>query len=1214
MRSLKTVLTLWLVFFFMIVLLVMAVGIGHHEYTHIRQDMYHSLLRTNRMVALLVGEKEATLSGFFSRVAEKLPAEKAKAAKVVKEALFPQIPANVTVFLLDASGIISETFPPSLRSFKGISLINLKEIAAAVRRHKAAMGGVYVSPFTGLRVVPMVFPSSHGWILRVEIPTEIFMALVRASVKATGTRLFVFNKDGDILLHSGQEFPGDMAGLGLTTDKWKEIKHTPGSAMTFRLRGKKMVGSFAPLPPFDLSLATVIPQFMIITSVANSMKILFLIGLCALFILFFLSYRMLLSFVVSPLKEISSGIGTEGPLISLEPLIGRGFREFSALIEAFNAMAGRIRSQMDKIARLESMMRNILDSSPAIVVALNSAGRIWYLNVAGERFFKVSKRDVAGKSLRDLDPGLSQYKTRVEAVLTAREPEFLRSEKWLNDRMVDGAIYPLVANGIEGVVIQWLDVSEKYRLRESYRSRLEAIFSHMEDLIYVVDPDYTIAFMNEKMVKLVGKNRRGQLCYEAIMNRETPCTDCDFSKIKNGQVAKRLFQVPLRPNISYDMITAPLVNEDGTVSKLSVLRDITENLATQEALRVSETAYRNLFEQAPVGMSLHQGGKFVMVNQALCDIVGYASKELIGASIFKIVHPDEIEFISERVNKVSSEKTVAEPAREKYVRKGGADIEVLVIAIPSVFQGKQAVQTVVIDLTEQSQLQASLLRSEAFSAEVLEKALDPIVVVDAETMTIVDANPPAEVFFSLSLDRLMGARWEDFFREEDLSEVEQNRTKLIRNGAVRVTTREMALPSGRRIVDLSVIVVETADEQSRYIVFIKDLTEFKAVQERLAHAQKQESLWQMAGGFAHDFNNLLAIMFGYLDMIEVVSGGAPKLQAYVDKLKGVSERARDLVQNILMFSGTDEGERKPHGIREIVDAAVDLARPVIGQLVDFTVVIANPDDAIFVDKTRMVQILLNLLLNARDAIGLGKPGKITLKCRGKQVAEEEGKAMELVAGLYEEIVVSDTGAGIPRDIQDKIFDPFFTTKGKGTQKGTGLGLAIVHGIVSNYGGRIHVSSSEEGTQFSLLIPLRETVEVAEAVVEDVTDTDTVKGKGRILIVEDEALLRDVSRDMLEMLGYQVDEACDGREAVDMVAATPDRWDVILMDLSMPRLGGEEALKIMRDLRRDLKIMILSGLADEETRQRVLEAGATAFVRKPINMSILSDVIRRVLSE
>ncbi|NIA09700.1 MAG: PAS domain S-box protein, partial [Nitrospiraceae bacterium] len=916
-----------------------------------------------------------------------------------------------------------------------------------------------------------------------------------------------------------------------------------------------------------------------------------------------------------PLKEISSGIGaedSEGALTFLDPLTGKGFREFSILIEAFNAMAGRIRSQVDKITRLEAMMRNILDSSPAIVVALNSMGRIWYLNAAGERFFKVSKRDVAGKSLRDLDPGLSKYKTRVEAVLTAREPEFLRSEKWLNDRMVDGTIYPLVANGIEGVVIQWLDVSEKYRLRESYRSRLEAIFSHMEDLICVANPNYTIEVINEKMARLVGSKKTEQPCYKIIRNRDTPCPECHFPEVRNGKVVKTLLQSPYGNNKTYDLIAAPLENEDGSFSMLSVLRDVTEDIATQEALRVSETAYRNLFEQAPVGMSLLQAGKFVMVNQALCDIVGYASKELIGASIFKIVHHDEFDFVSERIKNVSSEKTIAEPAREKYVRKDGAAVEVLVIGIPSEFRGKQAVQTVVIDLTEQSQLQASLLRSEAFSAEVLEKALDPIVVIDAETMAIVDANPPAEAFFSLSLDRLVGTRWEDFFREEDLAEIEQNRAKLIRNGAVRVTTREMALPSGRRVVDLSVIMVETADAQSRYIVFIKDLTEFMAVQERLSHVQKQESLWQMAGGFAHDFNNLLAIMFGYLDMIEVVSGGGSKQQIYVDKLKEVSERARDLVQNILMFSGTDEGERKPHGIREIVDTTVDLARPVIGQLVNFTVVIANPDDAIFVDKTRMVQILLNLLLNARDAIGLGKPGKITLECRGKQVAEEEGKAIGLAAGLYEEIVVSDTGAGIPLDIQDKIFDPFFTTKGKGTQKGTGLGLAIVHSIVSNYDGRIHFSSSEEGTRFSLLIPLRETVEVAEAAVEDVTDT--VKGKERILIVEDEALLRDVSRDMLEMLGYQVDEACDGREAVDMVTATPDRWDVILMDLSMPRLGGEEALKIMRDLRRDLKIMILSGLADEETRRRVLEAGATAFVRKPINMSILSDVIRRVLSE
>jgi PAS domain S-box-containing protein len=349
----------------------------------------------------------------------------------------------------------------------------------------------------------MTFPSPHGWILRVEIPTEIFMDLIRASVKTTGARLFVFNKYGDILLHSGEEYPGDMAGLGLITDKWKEIKRTPDSTMTFRLRGEKMVGSFSRLPSFGLFLATVIPEARIVTSVANSIKVLFFTGLCALLILFFLSYWVLFSFVVSPLKEISSGIEAEGPsgaVISLNPLSGKGFREFSALIKAFNDMAGRIRSQMDKITRLESMMRNILDSSPAIVVALDAEGRLWYLNEAGEKFFRISRRNVEGKSLRGLNEGLSGYEARVDAVLTAREPEFLRAEEWLEGRMVDGAIYPLMANGNAGVVIQWLDVSEKYRIKEDYRNRLEVIFSHMEDLICVVNSDYRLELMNKKMI------------------------------------------------------------------------------------------------------------------------------------------------------------------------------------------------------------------------------------------------------------------------------------------------------------------------------------------------------------------------------------------------------------------------------------------------------------------------------------------------------------------------------------------------------------------------------------------------------------------------------------------------------------------------------------------------------------------------------------------
>jgi PAS domain S-box-containing protein len=212
--------------------------------------------------------------------------------------------------------------------------------------------------------------------------------------------------------------------------------------------------------------------------------------------------------------------------------------------------------------------------------------------------------------------------------------------------------------------------------------------------------------------------------------------------------------------------------------------------------------------------------------------------------------------------------------------------EVLVTGIPVTYEGREAVHTVVIDLTEQIRLQTSLLRSEEFSSQILEKALDPILVLSPNSWEILEANLPATRFFGLSYEELIGKSYFEFVNQEELDQLKESLKVLKREGSISIMGKKLQLPAGQKIANLSVVRLETPSGEMRDVAFIKDLTEFVALQQRLAQAQKQESLWQMAGGFAHDFNNLLAIMFGYLDMMELTCE-PPKHKEYIVILKTV---------------------------------------------------------------------------------------------------------------------------------------------------------------------------------------------------------------------------------------------------------------------------------------------------------------------------------------
>lgn len=382
----------------------------------------------------------------------------------------------------------------------------------------------------------------------------------------------------------------------------------------------------------------------------------------------------------------------------------------------------------------------------------------------------------------------------------------------------------------------------------------------------------------------------------------------------------------------------------------------------------------------------------------------------------------------------------------------------------------------------------------------------------------------------------------------------------------------------------------------------QDITDRKRLEEQFRQAQKMEAVGRLAGGVAHDFNNLLTVINGYADLLLAGMPTDDGNRQAVLAMRDAGERAAGLTAQLLAFGRKAVIAPRPLDLREVLTGAERLLRRLAGTSVQLTVVTDPVPCRIEADPNQLDQVLLNLVVNARDAMPGG--GRLTVACRPLLVHVPEPTAFgELSPGRYVELRVTDTGDGMTDDVRANIFEPFFTTKGLG--KGTGLGLAVVHGIVQQAGGRIQVASEVgAGTSFRLLFPEAVAAHEATAPVPDALGTET------ILLVEDEAAVRDLCRMALESQGYRVLVAASGCEALGLLDDLPDGPDLLVSDLMMPEMNGWELASAIRGRHPRVRILFISGYTNNTT----FSGGVadTSFLQKPFTPLGLARKVREVL--
>jgi nitrogen-specific signal transduction histidine kinase/ActR/RegA family two-component response regulator len=395
----------------------------------------------------------------------------------------------------------------------------------------------------------------------------------------------------------------------------------------------------------------------------------------------------------------------------------------------------------------------------------------------------------------------------------------------------------------------------------------------------------------------------------------------------------------------------------------------------------------------------------------------------------------------------------------------------------------------------------------------------------------------------------------------------------------------------------------------------RDITDQKQAEEirkklegQLIQAQKMEAIGTLAGGIAHDFNNILSAVIGYNELLQMKLPKNTMEFDYAHQIGLAGTRAKDLVQQILTFSRQTEKEFKPVEISITVKEVIKLLRSSLPTTIEIKQNIQS-DYLVMGDSTQIHQILMNLCTNAGHAMK-EKGGQLLIGLKNIKLNEELiSDKMKLAPGIYVQLSVSDTGHGIPAEHLERIFDPFFTTKERG--EGTGMGLSVVHGIVESYKGAIHVSSQEgKGTVFDIYLPAIE----SRADLDKSEAEHMPKGTEHILFVDDEPIIVEMGKSQLEALGYKVSTRSDSLEALALFKSKPDSFDLIITDMTMPKMTGDELAKDIKRIRPDIPIILCTGFSSKLTSKSAQQLDIDGLLMKPIILKDMASAVRKVIDK
>jgi PAS domain S-box-containing protein len=737
-----------------------------------------------------------------------------------------------------------------------------------------------------------------------------------------------------------------------------------------------------------------------------------------------------------------------------------------------------------------------------------------------------------------------------------------------------------------------------------YKSIVESI----TDLVIILDPDGTIRYANPALRSMLGfspEELLGSRVQMLLHPDDAECVKQFFSsRIREGyEIGSIAFRV-IHKDRSSRWVESLGVNRlaDPEVSGvLVVMRDITERKQVEAELRSNERQLEAIVQAVnDIVFEFDEDGQYLNVFAADEAKLARPSKELLGRTIAEVLGAERARPFVDAIRRVLHTGMAERFEYTLAVQDGERHFFTRLHRVPGLDGARDSVCMAISDITDRKKAEASLARSEAQYRNLIEHA--PLGIFRAMgDGRLIGANP--------ALISLLGCGGRECLGSVNLiRDVYVDPTQFLHPGS-ETDEIQWKKPDGSRIwVRVHLRSEWDPISGAEVIGLVEDVTIERNLEAQFLQAQKMEAVGRLAGGVAHDFNNLLTGILSYSDMLIEDLPADDARRADLEQIRRAGTRARELTQQLLAFSRRQVLQVTLLDINEVVRSTQQLLRRVIGEDIAVNIVTTDQPAVVRADPGQIEQIILNLAVNARDAMPAG--GLLTLETAHVDLDEKFANRHDGVPpGAYVMLSVSDNGGGIAPEVLEHLFEPFFTTKGPG--KGTGLGLASVYGIVKQSGGSIWpYSEPGRGTTFKIFLPR---VEGSSSAREEASHSPSHEGgRETILVAEDESGVRDVAARVLSKRGYRLLLAEDGPAALQLARNTSERIELLLSDLVMPGMKGGELARVLRNERPGLRVLFMSGYTDDAVvRQGVLEEGVP-YLQKPFSAATLTAKVREVL--
>ena len=768
------------------------------------------------------------------------------------------------------------------------------------------------------------------------------------------------------------------------------------------------------------------------------------------------------------------------------------------------------------------------------------------------------------------------------------------------------------------------DITERNRAEKALQESEEKyrqLADFLPEMVYESDKNGKILFANRCAFEAFGHTQedfdKGLTIFEMVIPEDRGRVKQNFQMLlEKKKLIGNEYTALRKDHTTFPVIASAnvIIQDNKPVGVRGVVIDITERKRAEEALKESEEKYRLLIENAAEAIFVAQDGMLKFANRKTTEMIGYSKEELTSKPFPEFIHPDDRMLVLDRHLKRLQGEGSPSVYPFRIVHKSGNIKWVELNTVLITWEGRPATLNFLSDITERKEAEEALQESEKKFRVLTETAASGIFIHHGGRFIYV--NPASEAISGYTRKELLAMNFWDLVHP-DFRELIKQRAQARQQGELVPSRYELKIITKNgeeRWIDLTVGMINFEGKPA-VLGTDFDITERKraeeemrALEEQLRQSQKMEAVGLLAGGIAHDFNNLLTIIKGYsqLSLLELKEGDL--LKGNIEEIQKATERAANLTGQLLAFSRRQVMQMKVFDFNTLLRDLENMLRRVIGEDIELVTILTDDLGRTKTDPGQIEQVIMNLAVNARDAMPSG--GKLIIETDNVELDAEYARAhVAVTPGHYVRLSVSDTGFGMSQEVKEKVFEPFFTTKDKG--KGTGLGLSTVYGIVKQSGGNIWVYSElGHGTTFKIYLPR---VEEDLDTLHGRDETDSLpRGSETVLLVEDEPSVRDLAHRLLSQQGYKVLEAANGKEALRVAQECFGEINLLLTDVVMPRMGGKEVADRLKTLRPSVKVLFISGFPDEAIAHHGVLTPGIAFLQKPFSPAALAQKVREVL--